>query len=58
MPKLQLLEEWTKKYDGVFTLWFLWKPIVVASGEKSVREVLITKSNEFAGESKLNCGSE
>ena len=27
MPKLQLLEEWTKKYDGVFTLWFLWKPI-------------------------------
>lgn len=45
------LNQLSKKYGSVFTLWFANTPVVVISGYQALKETMIGMGNEFSGRS-------
>ena len=43
------LVKWRKEKGNICTIWLFNRPVIVVSGYDAIREVLITKSTDFAG---------
>lgn len=49
MPLMDFFPQLSKRYGPVFTVWLGTKPMAVICGIESVKDALITHSEEFGG---------
>ena len=54
---MQLFDKYNKTYGKIFTIWTGYEPTVIVNDPEALREMLITRSADFAGRPKVKPGS-